>query len=333
MGTRIVCRTLAAAITAVFYCSSLAAHEPPAKSLLQQANWLRFEVSGGRLVARSERCNQSRHAAEMSEGETGRQSLLVEAAGSGFTVFFDRQLADRRLLLRLDDKGQLMICRELSNPAASGNVALTQSAAGKLALTLGGATPRRLAADDLWQLLLVEQEACRSQLLPLLEEVSVGQDLPRTLAAIEEQLLARAGNDIHEQRRQWQAWVDELVSSDYSRRQAADVKLRAGGQGLLAFLRQLDPAGLDGEQRRRIRTMLAELPSGGSDTPEVVAEWLLADKRVWLALMSRGELPQRAAAAEHLSKLCGRPVLFDPAASDESRTAQLAELSRMLADN
>lgn len=328
MGTRIVRRSLIAAFTALFCSSPVAAQHQPTKSLLQQANWLRFEVSGGRFVARSERCNQARHAAEVQEGETGRQSLLVEVAGCGFTVFYDRQLADRRILLKLDAKGQLTVCRELPDPAASGNVAFCQTAAGKVRLALGGGAPGELAADDLWQLLLVEHDACRTQLLPLLEEVGVGQDWARQIAAIEEQLRAEAGRDVHEQRRQWRTWVDELTNPDYSRRQAADLKLRSGGQGVLAFLRQLEPTSLDGEQRRRIRAILAELPTGGPDMPETVAEWLVADKRVWVAMMSRGQLAQRIAAAEHLGKLCGRPVNFDPAASDEVRTAQLAELIR-----
>ena len=328
MGTRIVRRSLAAAIAALLCSLPLAAQQPPAKSLLAQANWLRFEISGGRLVARSERATQARQAADVTEGETGRQSLLVEAAGCGFTVFYDRQLADRRMLLKLDAQGQLAICREMSDGAATGNVAFSQTAAGKVTLVLGGGAPGQLAADDLWQLLLVEHDACRTQLLPLLEELGVGSDWTRQIAAIEEQLLAQAGRDVREQRRQWQAWVDELASPDYSRRQVADVQLRASGQGLLAYLRQLEPTDLDGEQRRRIRAMLTELPTGGPDTPETVAEWQLANKRVWIALMSRGQLAQRVAAAEHLGKLCGHPVSFDPAASDEVRTAQLAELLR-----
>jgi hypothetical protein len=313
MGTRIVCRSLAIALTA-FSCSQLAADEPPAKSLLAQTNWVRFEVCGGRIVPRCERSNQSRQATESSAGETGRQ-------------------ADQRMLLKLDAKGQLTISREMADAAAAGNLLFSQSPAGKVTLTLGGAPPRKLAADDLWQLLLAEQDACRQHLLPLLAELQLGQEWDHQARAVEKQLRARAGQNIDEQRREWQACVAKLASPDYGQRQAADGKLRASGQGVLAFLRQLDPAGLDTEQRRRIRSMLAELPSGGPDSPELVTEWLLTDKRVWLALMNRGELSQRVAAAGHLSKLCGRPVVFDAAASAESRTAQLAELSRMLVDN
>jgi hypothetical protein len=89
---------------------------------------------------------------------------------------------------------------------------------------------------------------------------------------------------------------------------------------------------LDVEQRRRIRSILSDTPDGSSDTPLRTAEWLAADKRVWLALLARGELDQRIAAAEHLSQLCRRPLPFDPQGTAEVRRAQLAELAARLAD-
>ena len=64
-----------------------------------------------------------------------------------------------------------------------------------------------------------------------------------------------------------------------------------------------------------------------------LADWLAADRRVWLALLSRGDLEQRIAAAEHLSKLCQRPVAFNPTASLPERDAQVAALAALLGDH
>src|SRR5436190_1897589 len=109
-------------------------------------------------------------------------------------------------------------------------------------------------------------------------------------------------------------------------RQSADQALRDAGQPVLAFLRGQKLAELAPEQRRRIRAILADVADTGADSPERVADWLLDDRGVWLALLNRGELEHRIAAAEHLSKLCRRNLPFDPSASPESRQAQMADL-------
>lgn len=335
MGTRIV-QTLVGLAAAVLP-AAIAAEEPASRgNLLAQAPWLKFEVVGGRLAAVSQRCNQSQHEAEIAPADGCRQKLAIGAASGFLTVHYLEENSQRLLSLHLNAQGQLTIRRQLAEAAAAGNVEFVQSST-KTTLQIGGTPPRQFAADDLWQLLLTEQDACRQHLLPLLAELPLLAHLERQLGETETALLARASDGDLLDRERWQACVQKLASSSFIERQAADSELRAGGQGVLAFLRQLEaaqPSGqqLSGEQRSRVRAMLRELPSGNPDTPALVAQWLEADKRVWRALMSRGELAQRIAAAEHLSKLCGRPVVFDPAASRESQHAQLAELAVVLTE-
>ena len=304
---------------------------PPAGNLLHQVKWLRLEVVGGRIVAKSDRCSQSRVSAESPASGESRQTLNLEAQASALVIRYEQVNAAGRLLLDVNERGQLSIEGSGSTSPAA-DVSFVQPQCGKLKLTIGGAKPQTIVADDLWQLLVTQRETCSRHLLPLLDALRPNWRLEEQLDQLEAALIARAGADVVGQRRQWQAWVDDLASADFSRRQAADQSLRQLGQPVLAYLRGLDRTQLDGEQRRRIRSILSDLPDGNADSPARSAEWLAGDKRVWLALLARGELDQRIAAAEHLSQLCRRPLLFDPGAAAAVRSAQLAELTAKLAD-
>jgi hypothetical protein len=300
-------------------------------NLLSQVKWLRLEVVGGRIVARSDRCSHSRYSAEASASGESRQTLNMESQASALVIRYEQIEADSRLTLDVGERGLLTISRSGSSPGDV-EIAYVQPASGKIRLTIGGQPPRTITADDLWQLLLTERELCREHLLPLLVTLRPNWRLDEQVDRVERALVERAGTDVLAQRGQWQAWVDDLAKDDFARRQAADQALRQLGQPVLAFLRGLDPARLDGEQRRRIRCILSDLPDGSPDTPLRTAEWLAGDKRVWLALLARGELDQRIAAAEHLSHLYRRPLPFDPQGTAEVRRAQLAELAAKLAD-
>jgi hypothetical protein len=228
-----------------------------------------------------------------------------------------------------NERGQLIECGPSDSPAA--HVSYIQPPCGKVKLTIGGSKPQTIVADDLWQLLITQRETCTQHLLPLLDALRPNWRLEEQLDQLETALIARAGADVVAQRRQWQAWVHDLASADFTRRQAADQSLRQLGQPVLAYLRGLDRTQLDVEQRRRVRASQRP-PDGNPDSPPRSAEWLAGDKHVWLALLARGELDQRIAAAEHLSQLCRRPLLFDPQAAAAVRSAQLAELTARLAD-
>jgi hypothetical protein len=302
--------------------------------LLQQVKWLRLEVSGGRIIAKSDRCSQSRISTEVSASGESRQTLNLEALASALIIHYEQVDAAGRLLLDVSHRGELSITyavAEGESPAA--NVVYVQPVCGKVKLTIGGGTkPRTIVAHDLWQLLLAERELCEKHLLPLLTNLRPQWNLAEQLNQVESALIERAGSDVLAERRQWQRWVDELASESFPRRHMADQALRQVGQPVLSFLRGQDLSQLDGEQRRRIRTIICDLPDGSPDSAERAAEWLAGDKRVWLSLLARGELDQRVAAAEHLSKLCRRPLTFDPQGSAALRQAQLAELTVNLSD-
>lgn len=334
MWTRIVSLSAAAAVTlygAAALAQSTSCTKAPPGSLWTQTDWLRLEIVGGRLQATSSRCGQHRLVAESAQGDSPRQSLAIEVQPGAVNVQYQWLDEQRELLLTVNERKLLIAVHRGALGSSLAEVRYEQPASGDVTLHTGGERPRKYSAPSLWHLLVTEPEA-RDRLLPLLAQLRPNWRLDEQLSEMETALLSRAGEDTLPGRRQWQAWIDELASESFSQRQAADRELRAAGQPVLGYLRQLDSAVLDPEQRRRIAGILTTA-SLGPDSPDRAADWLLADKRVWLSLMSRGQLDQRIAAAEHLTRLCGRAVAFDPSGSEDQRQAQVAELRAKLAEN
>jgi hypothetical protein len=333
MGTRIV--FLLAVVTAGLSATALWAEEPVAQSsaenLLAQVKWLRLEVCGGRIVLRADRCPHSRHVVEAAPVEGTKHSLSLESRARDLILRYEERSPAAHVYLEINERGRVTISHK-KGEAAVAEVRYVQPQTGQVTLTVTGKTTERFTAPDLWQLLIVERERCGDQLLPVLHHLRTDWGLHEQLDAVEATLIARPASDMLAQQKSSRRLVEELANPIFAKRQAADLALRTGGQGVLATLRQLDRGELDGEQRRRTRAILADLADSGPDCEERVADWLSGDKRVWLALLARGGPTERVAAVEHLSALCRRPVSFDPHAGSEQRQAQLAELTAKLAD-
>jgi len=336
MWTRIVALAALAALTlpseVVFAQqpgSSRCSH-PPAGSLWSQVDWLRLSISGSRIALTSTRCGQTRLTVEPTAASALRQTLIVDAQAGALLATYEAADERTTITLSVDERKQLTIVRR----SLAGDVQelhYLQQSSGTVQLEIGSEESGKCSAASLWHLLLAEP-AAREHLLPVLEQIRPSWRLSEQLTSVEAALVSAAGTDHSPQRRQWQAWVDQLADPSFPRRCEADQALRVAGQGGVAYLRQLDPAVLDLEQRRRIRAILAAVADSGPDSPERVAGWLADDKRVWLALLGRGDQPGRQAAARHLSLLCGKPVAIDPAASDDQRAQQLIELNALLAE-
>jgi hypothetical protein len=309
--------------------SSRCSH-PPAGSLWGEVNWLRLQISGGRIALTSTRCGQARVTAEPTTAHPLRQTLSVDAQPAMLLATYEAADEQATITLTVDERKLLTIVRQpLTEQTAE--LRYLQPSAGAVQLAVGKDESHKYAAASLWHLLLAEP-AAREHLLPVLTQIHPSCRLSEQLAAVEGALVSTAGTDVAAQRGQWQAWVDQLADPSFARRCEADQALRASGQSSLSHLRQLDPAALDLEQRRRVRGILAAIADSGPDSPERVAGWLADDKRVWLALLGRGDERERQAAARHLSKICGKPVSIDPAASDDQREQQLVELKALLAE-
>ncbi|MDX1945201.1 MAG: hypothetical protein SFU86_07330 [Pirellulaceae bacterium] len=301
---------------------------PSSPSLWAGSKWVRLEIIGGKIAVQTSRCGNCVAIVEPTEQCATRETLAIQAHPPAVLVHYEWDDGQRQIGLDIDDRGTLLLASGGQGTAA---LRYVQPAEGGVTLEIGG-QKQPFSAATLWHLALVEPAACGEHLLPLLAELRPQWRLAEQAARLEQALISRAGTDMHAQRGQWQAWVDELAADGFAQRQAADQALRQAGQPVLAFLRQQRLAELNPEQRRRIRAILAEVADSSPDSPERVAGWLLDDRAVWLALLNRGELEQRVAAAEHLSKLCRRNLPFDPSASPESRQAQLVDLQAKLAE-
>lgn len=309
--------------------------------LLARTPWVRLEVIGGRIAVFADRCGQIRSprsergnttegAGDASAGakpaEVARENLSVQLRGGLLVLNYVAHEPHQRRELRIEDDGTLRITHtQTVDPPRE--VSLQQPLTGRLTLqvTSGGAQ-QQTSAPSLWHLLLAEPELCAQHLTPLLESLKTDWRLTEQAENLRETLLAAAGSDVLAERAQWTAWVQQLASSDFQQRQAAERALRGVGQPVIAWLARLEVDDLDSEQRQRIRRISSSLADASRDTPPRVAPWLIDDKAVWLAIIARGELDERIAAADHLSKLCRRTIPFDPHAPQDQRRLQMAEL-------
>jgi hypothetical protein len=296
-----------------------------------QVDWLRLQISGGRIALTSTRCGQAQVTVEPTAANPIRQTLSVDSQPGVFVASYEASDERFTITLIVDERQQVTI-RQRPTAAGVVEVRYFQPVTGPVQLAVGTDQARTYTAASLWHLLLTEP-AASEQLLPVLDRIRPSWRLSEQLAAIRQAVAASAGTLVCAERRQWQAWVTQLADPSYARRCEADQALRGAGQCVVAHLRRLDPATLDLEQRRRIRGILTSMADASPDSPERVAGWLADDKRVWLALLGRGNSGEQQAAARHLSKICGKPVAIDPAASDDQREQQLVALKALLAEN
>lgn len=294
-------------------------------SLFARTNWVRLEVVGGRIAVLTHRCGQSRSVSS-DDSEPARQVLTVQLRGKMLVMRYQRDDQFGRREMVVDEEGTLRITA-LQYEADPREVTLHQPLEGKLTVTIeSGGSLTQTSAASLWHLMLAEPQLCEQHVTPLLESLRPDWRIAEQGDSIRKALLATAGTDVLAQRAEWRQWVADLSHANFQKRQAADRALRAVGQPVIAWLSRLDPAELDAEQRQRVRRICTELADPSPDSPARVVSWLIDDKAVWLAMIAHGDLDQRIAAADHLSKLCRRTIPFDPHASQDQRQTQMRAL-------
>ena len=177
-----------------------------------------------------------------------------------------------------------------------------------------------LRAPTVWHLLIIDDEDCRKQFLPMLESLRPDWHVGLTAQAAEDELVKMAAVSRKSDRKQWDAWVSQLGDPLWANRNRADQNLRDVGPAVLGYLNRLNMDALDAEQKSRLRRIIRELSTQtGEDTPEHVASMLIEDPLVWLALLSRPEESTRQAAAQQLAVLLDVPIAVDPKAQPQSQ--------------
>ena len=319
------------ALGIVALCVALRADDtsPPASTpTLSQTvhnGWLRFNVVAGR--ARVSWSDLERLNKPFVEGDSTEQFNLDAVAGSP-ALQYERSTPAEVFSLTLVGNHEIHLVRSGRNDgSAIVPVRFTQLPGEPVVLTVGRDGARReYKAVNLWRLLIERPRECREHLLPLLDLLSERR-LAATLDAVENELVQAAAAGEAPNLTQFRAWVTQLGDERFGRRQAAERALRAAGPAALGFLTQLDFRRLDAEQQQRVRRIVAALANEtADDSPEKLAESLLGDVSVWVALLERDDAALRTAAARHLAALLGPPIEFDATASSVVRAAQIAAL-------
>jgi hypothetical protein len=256
------------------------------------------------------------------------EELRVQWNNGIFSIRYERTSEDDPLLLEAASDGRFSIRRDSKGKPSQPPLLFNQPSVGPISLRLGKEGEEKVyRAASLWHLAIVQPEACKQHLFPLLANLPGCTQLPQTTAAIEAELLRAAAAGKSPDYRQWGDLVRQLGDNQFAKREAADRLLRAAGPAVAGYLQQLDYAQLDAEQQFRVQRILGSFRGqSSSDTPAQVAVRLMADAPIWLALLDRPEVATRRMAAKQLAGLLGGPIGVDPEADPATQAGQREQL-------
>jgi hypothetical protein len=254
-----------------------------------------------------------------------RESLQLLILKDQASIRYALAGGDDSLHLAVDESGTLVIHHHRATPPLKLYFVQPQGKPVILAVRQADA-PRLLEGDGLWHLYLADPALVTRELFPLLELMRPSWPLAATGEQIERALLSGAVQPRSSDTGRWKELVDQLGSTQFSEREAAERQLLRAGPRVLPFLRQLDASQLDAEQAARIARLRAELAIDYEDNVDRVANALQADMSVWLSLAVRDDVNRRRLARTQLDLIVGSSVDFDPDADAETREAQLARL-------
>jgi hypothetical protein len=302
--------------------STLAAAEPG--GLLRRTPWVRFEIVGGHIHGLSLSRAPSRSFAAEEDGV--KETLSLNALDDEPSLYYRFETSDR--IWTLDFRGTGWLRLEDKSPGGSILFDQRPGERVKLHITSSSIAKVELAADSVWQLLVFEPQA-RQHLLPRLATLNRDWRLEKECTEIKAEMLAVADSRWQEDRAAWLRCVDELGSTDFQLRQAADRQLRSGGGSAMAFLRTVELARLEPEQARRVTAIVESSGESADDPVSVAASWVY-DAAPWCALLRDDDIHCRALAADHLAALLGRSLKFEPGGDDKLRAAQIRQIEETL---
>jgi hypothetical protein len=296
------------------------------RNLISRTGWVRLEVVGGRIAILGHRCGQSRIVQVGEPTEIPYEQLSVQLHTESLIIHYEDSRPERQIKLDLDDQQRIVLTRSSASP--TGELKLVQPFRGPLTLTIGRDAPQTFTAATLWHLALQQPELCEESIFPLLETLRPHWGLNDLAKGIRKELLSQAGRDVVTERALWREWVKQLDSDDFQERQDADHRLRAAGQGVVAWLQRLDRKQLTHEQAARVQDICQGLADLSTDTPQRVSAWLVDDRCAWLALLRSDDLQTRVEATNHLTILFGKPLAFNPLGDISDRELQIVQLKK-----
>jgi hypothetical protein len=312
--------------------SPLAAEDLPSMNAHIQSNlrYLRIRMTGGRIQFTTIDPTRSSNTSTRNDDRQERLSLSYD---SGLvTMAYEMTTPATQITFNVTDGTEVIVRRQPQTGPGGTHVEFIQPAAGQLTLRVDEGEKRRLCrAETFWHLLLAEPELCREHLAPLLELVRPGWQLAQSAPLVEVAMRRKATLYEPRNRRELATLVAALGSDEYSRREAAERELRAGGQMILPFLRGVDRSRLDAEQSYRLRGIIGALGNeDAEDTADRVANWLAGDPRAWYSLLNRDDPALRLLAAQQLSRLLELPIKFDASADAAKRQAQVKVIAEQI---
>jgi hypothetical protein len=288
---------------------------------------LQFSIVNGRLTLK---CRPLHNFQTRSDYGDGRGENMTLGSIQGRSLLkYERTSSREQVKIEMEAAGgKAIISRTPRGKSSFAAMQFEHASGGKVKLMLGvGDRRREFQADTLWRLAIVQQKECNEHLLPLLDLLHPNEKLEGMVGRIEKSLLGHANEDVAVAEARWAALVKQLGDDQFSKREAADRALRAGGVSATAYLRHLDIEKLDAEQQFRIRRILRALTvQSDDDLPDDVAASLAKDSGVWLALLGRPDVATRRTAARQLAKLLDQPIDVDPAAEPDSQKEKREKL-------
>ncbi len=312
----------------------LAGAEPAApERLLTRLDWVRFDVSMGRLLAAGSRVSQNQRQVLVVHATGGLEALSARIDHGLVSLRYAWQTDTEQLTVEVVRRDDLTI--HWKHPVSDGRtvaVCLEQPPQGDVTLSIRseGAKSTVFRAPTLWHLLILEPDACRTHLVPVLVLFRPNWSVDGDVKAIRNRMFEMAVRPPAVSGQEVRALVDQLGLPQFRLRCRADRQLRAMGNSLLCYFNELDPETLDPEQRMRIRAIKNSFRDHLVDTPQAVACWLLHSKTVWIALLADGDPERRALASRHLDWLSDTDIEFDPRGPRSVRSRQIASLRSQL---
>jgi hypothetical protein len=307
----------------------------PVSPLLRQIGhgrgWFRYSISGGKLAIGPENLNNFPIVQNMRNGPQGQQ-VQEEQLSTGNdngrpSLNYRRTSTDEELTIEIAPNRQVRFQRLPRGESKVVPVEFLQDAEAKATLRIGaGAEQRVLASPGIWQLIIAHPKECQQHLFPLLEMLRPGWKLAEAAAEAEKALLRLAETTAPPDHASRAAMVKQLGDDSFTKREAADRALRAGGRSVVEYLKQLDLDRLDAEQQFRVRRIIRSLSQRDEESAEQIASALLDDRFVWLVFLERPEVATRQLAARRLADLLGGPVAVDPAADPATQKEQREQL-------
>jgi hypothetical protein len=297
--------------------------EPGFRAQMAMADAAVFQ---GRIVSRMARLQQ--WATTTSSARRGSETLRFERNDHGTAMHYKLVSPQRKLVIDADADYLLMERVSFDGDTVTAEARYEQEPGKPIQFrVLKDGQAHVLEADTVWHLWLEDPQLCSENLLPLCEMLGMRMPWQQFTQALELKLLQMVETGQTPDQDAWQAWLRELSDPRFAVREAADRRFRAAGTAVLPFIRGLDSAELDAEQRYRLRRIAYELQGEAtSDTVDAVAESLLQDPRAWVEMLDRGEASDRSTAAAQLERLLRAEVDFDPDGDDAARNASVGRL-------